>query len=65
MYASTIAVKRFLRVIIAYGLAGVITYGLKDLKSYDWYPYIHPILTAGVSFLGKYIREKWHVRVPF
>jgi len=65
MDASGRALKRLARYLVAYALAGIVQYGVKDLAQLPWYPMFQPLIAAGIAALGKFIREYWGVRVPF
>lgn len=56
---------RFLRVIIAAAVGAAIQATLDELKVFPFWFMIGPMVTAIIAALGKFIRDKLGIPVPF
>ena len=65
MDAIKASIKRLGRVIIGGIVAGGIGAFQTGIESEPYYVFVAPLIIAGVSALGKWIREKWDIGVPF
>lgn len=59
------SLKRFGRVVLGGAIMGGVYTGFEFLKKTPIGLFIIPVGTALISGLGKLIREKWGVKIPF
>jgi len=59
-----VSIKRFVRVLIAGAIAGIITALLKEYNSWPLFFIIQPAVTAIIAAIAKYIRTKWGIELP-
>ncbi len=57
--------KRFGRVIFAAAIGAGVQAGLSELQAYPFWFLIGPMVTAFIAALGKFIRDRLGIPVPF